>query len=74
MTQTIITHFAYPDWFIEMGGHTADPDDYSEGRLDEQKEMRERQIVLVARLCSVVPFEFEMMQTLAGLFDQLDPK
>lgn len=36
--------------------------------------MRERQIILMGRLCSLVPFEFEMMQILAGLFDQLDPK
>ena len=57
-----------------MGGHTPEPDDYSEGRLDEQKEMRERQVILMGRLCSLVPFEFEMMQILAGLFDQLDPK
>jgi len=26
---------------MEMGGHAADPDDYSEGRLDEHKNMRE---------------------------------
>ena len=36
--------FAYPQWFMDMGGHTADPDDYSDGRLDEQKTMREYQI------------------------------
>lgn len=41
LTQALIRRFALPDWFIEMKGHTAEPDDWSDGRLDEQKFLRE---------------------------------
>jgi hypothetical protein len=35
LAQVLIKRFSYPDWFIEMQGHTQDPDDWSDGRLDE---------------------------------------
>jgi hypothetical protein len=36
---------------MEMGGHTADPDDYSDGRLDEQKVLRESHYNVFGRIC-----------------------
>ena len=66
LTQVLMKRFAYPAWFMEMGGHTADPDDYSEGRLDEHKTMREYQIALFSRICvfkPIAPSLIQMLQT-----------
>lgn len=37
----VVKRLQYPDWFMEMGGHTEDPDDRSDGRLDEHRALRE---------------------------------
>lgn len=55
LTQLVISHFKYPNWFIEMGGHTPDPDDFSDGRIDEQKTLRELHILAFGRLCCLKP-------------------
>ena len=35
IAQNTFKNMSYPEWFLEMGGHTPDPDDWSDGRLDE---------------------------------------
>jgi hypothetical protein len=37
----LLNNYNYPSWFIEMEGYMPEPNDYSEGRLDEQKALRE---------------------------------
>lgn len=41
LLSVLVKRIPYPNWFIEMGGHTPDPDDWSNGRLDEQRFLRE---------------------------------
>jgi hypothetical protein len=49
----IVKWFHYPQWFIEMAGHTENSDDWSDGRLNEHKALREAQILIFARLCNI---------------------
>mmetsp|Transcript_18617 Transcript_18617/g.31842 ORF Transcript_18617/g.31842 Transcript_18617/m.31842 type:complete len:90 (-) Transcript_18617:4-273(-) len=69
----MIKRLRYPKWFIEMAGHTPDPDDYSDGRLDEQRTLRENQLNLLGRLCSFKPIQPPLLNFIAQLFDQTDP-
>ena len=41
MLKVLFDCYAYPKWYIDMEGYMPEPNDYSEGRLDEQKVMRE---------------------------------
>lgn len=56
-----------------MAGHTSDPDDWSDGRLDEHKALRESQIALFARICAFKPVTQPLLQMIVQLFDSLDP-
>lgn len=40
LTLVLFQRLKYPDWFLEMEGHMPEPNDYSDGRLDEQKLFR----------------------------------
>lgn len=53
LSLTIVKWFHYPQWFIEMAGHTENSDDWSDGRLNEHKALREAQILIFARLCNI---------------------
>ena len=55
-----------------MGGHTADVEDYTDGRLEEQRAMREAQINLFGRLCCFEPLKMNLLQGIAAMFQQLD--
>ena len=55
-----------------MAGHTADPDDWSDGRLDEHKTLRENQVTLFARICNFKPVLQPLLQLIVELFDGLD--
>lgn len=35
ITGVLIKRIALPKWFLDMGGHTADVDDFTDGRLEE---------------------------------------
>ena len=72
MTQVVIRRLQYPHWFISMGGHTTDPNDWSDGRLDEHKVLRENQNTLLARICNFQPLNQPLMQFIVDLFGQLD--
>jgi hypothetical protein len=41
LAQVVIKRLKFPNWFIDMDGHTPDPEDYSDGRMDEQKTLRD---------------------------------
>ncbi len=56
-----------------MKGHTSDPDDWSDGRLDEQKSMSENQIALYKRICQFKPMEVKNMETIKSLVEGMDP-
>ena len=53
----IVKRLQYPDWFMDMDGHTESPDDWSDGRLDEHKVLRENQVAIFSRLCGFKPLE-----------------
>ena len=57
-----------------MKGHTADPDDWSDGRLDEQKHMRENQLILFQRICQYKPMESNLIESIRSLFQKIDPQ
>ena len=59
---------------MEMGGHTEDPDDWSGGRLDEHKKMREDQVQLFGRLCCFKPIKVPLLQMIVSQFDSLNPQ
>ena len=58
---------------MEMDGHTSDPDDWSGGRLDEHKSMRDAQISVFGRLCCLKPLQQPILQMIVNLFDNLNP-
>ena len=51
---------------MEMGGHTADADDWSGGRLDEHKKMREDQVQLFGKLCCFKPIKAPLLQMIVS--------
>ena len=56
-----------------MGGHTINPDDWSDGRLDEQKVFRESQISLMSRIFQMKQIVMPCLQIIWQLFEGLDP-
>ena len=58
----------YPDWFMEMEGHTENPDDWSDGRLDEHKNLREIQLSIFGRLCCFKPLIGPILQVIVDQF------
>lgn len=74
MAQYTFKNMAYPSWFIEMGGHTPHPDDWSDGRLDEQKNMRDNQLSFIARIFNVKPLNQPLLIMTWEMIEQLkDP-
>lgn len=62
---------AYPSWFLDMGGHTPNPDDWSDGRLDEQKNMRENQLAYITRLTNIKPMNQPILVMTWNMIEQL---
>jgi hypothetical protein len=56
-----------------MGGHTSNPDDWSDGRLDEQKVFRDSQISLIGRILQMKPLIIPCLQLIWGIFESIDP-
>ena len=61
-----------PEWFLEMGGHTGNVNDWTDGRCNEQAAYREVQIGMFGRLCCYKPLRMELLHHIASVFDQLD--
>ena len=70
----VIKRYPYPAWFMEMGGHTSDPDDYSSGRLDEHRAMRDLQDQVFGRICCFKPLAETILNLTIDLFSQLNPQ
>jgi hypothetical protein len=73
IAQITIGRFSYPQWFLEMGGHTSNPDDWSDGRLDEQKLFRESQVSLIGRIFQIKPLIMPCLQLIWSIFESIDP-
>ena len=58
-----------PPWYLEMDGHTEKSNDWTDGRLDEIKTIRESQMNLFGRLCNYWPVKMELLAGLANMFD-----
>lgn len=63
----LIKRFTLPKWYLDMGGHTAEVEDFTDGRLEEQRAMREAQINLFGRLCVFEPLKMDLLQGIAGM-------
>lgn len=59
---------------MEMGGHTEQCDDWSGGRLDEHKRMRDSQVQVFGRICCFKPMKAHLLQMVVNLFDGLNPQ
>ena len=58
---------------MDMGGYTQDADDWSGGRLDEHRRLREAQMQVFGRICCWKPYKINLLQMIVSLFDGLDP-
>lgn len=55
LMQTLVKRYRFPNWFMEMKGYSENPDDWSDGRLDEQVNMRAVQTQVFGRICCFQP-------------------
>ena len=56
-----------------MAGHTENSDDWSDGRLNEHKSLREAQILIFARLCNITCINQPLLQMIVQQFEDLEP-
>ena len=56
-----------------MAGHTDNSDDWSDGRLNEHKALREAQILIFARLCNINCIKQPLLQMIVQQFENLEP-
>lgn len=63
----------YPNWFMEMGGHTQDTDDWSNGRLDEHRRMRDAQMQVLGRVTCFKPMKGALLQMIVSSIDSINP-
>ena len=74
MIPKLLNRFPLPDWYLEMGGHTSNVEDWTDGRCSEQEALRDAQIVMFGRICVYDPLRMPLLQHLAGMFDSIDLK